>query len=168
LPVRVRTDELGVLTAVSAMRGQLAELLEHEHAPLAVAQGASGVSSETPLFTSLFNYRHNTGHGIEESWGVEGVRTLLTHDRTNYPLSVAVDDDGHGIGLAVDAVAPIDGHLVAALVSTAAESLVGALEAALAAGSDLPLSAVDVLGEAERRQLLVEWNDTAVEVPVGT
>ncbi|WP_460625145.1 condensation domain-containing protein, partial [Kitasatospora kifunensis] len=174
LPVRVRTDELGVLAAVSAMRGQLAELLEHEHAPLAVAQQASGVAGDRPLFTSMFNYRHNSGRPVAEDvdagddTGVEGIRTVFARERTNYPLSVAVDDDGHGIGLAVDAVAPVDPQAVGALLRTAVESLVAALEAALVAGSDLPLSAVDVLGEAERRQLLVEWNDTAVEVPVGT
>ncbi|MFD0474215.1 condensation domain-containing protein [Nonomuraea thailandensis] len=32
LPVRVRTHELTVLQAVSELRGQLARLLEHEHA----------------------------------------------------------------------------------------------------------------------------------------
>ncbi|MBV1955685.1 AMP-binding protein, partial [Streptomyces sp. BV333] len=33
---------------------------------------------------------------------------------------------------------------------------------------DRPLSAVDVLGEAERQRLLVEWNGTAAGVPSGT
>jgi amino acid adenylation domain-containing protein len=38
---------------------------------------------------------------------------------------------------------------------------------ALAAEPDAPVHAVRLLDEAERRQVLAEWNDTAVEVPSG-
>ncbi|MFD4948558.1 amino acid adenylation domain-containing protein, partial [Streptomyces sp. NPDC058409] len=171
LPVRVRLDEgAGVLAAVRAMRGQLAALLEHEHAPLALAQQASGVSGDTPLFTSLFNYRHNGGAGAGEvaGSGLEGIRTVFSRERTNYPLSVSVDDDGAGLSVAVDAVASVDARAVAAMVITAAGDVVVALEEALGGGEDLPLSAVEVLDEAVRGRLLVEWNDSSVGVPVGT
>ncbi|MFH9045097.1 condensation domain-containing protein, partial [Streptomyces mutabilis] len=136
LPTRARLDGgTGVLAAVQAMRGQLAALLEHEHAPLALAQQASGVPGDTPLFTSLFNYRHNTSpspeHSAAEDKDVQGFRTLLARERTNYPLSVAVNDGGQAMGLAVDAVAPVDPEAVAVLVVTAVESLVTALEGAL-------------------------------------
>ncbi|MET7766929.1 amino acid adenylation domain-containing protein [Streptomyces sp. NPDC005393] len=174
LPVRARVDELCALEAVTAMRGQLAGLLEHEHAPLALAQRASGVTGDMPLFTSMFNYRHSIGGrsdqgaNVARGAGFEGIRTVLVIDRTNYPLSVSVDDYGDGMTLAVDAVAPIDPHAVAGLMHTAATNLVTALEGAAEGGTDRPLRAVEVLGEAERHQMLVDWNEGAAQVPVAT
>ncbi|MFF8940664.1 AMP-binding protein, partial [Streptomyces paradoxus] len=142
----------------------------HEHAPLAVAQQASGVAGDVPLFTSLFNYRHNGGVGAGEGGGsgLEGIRTVFSRERTNYPLSVSVDDDGAELSLAVDAVASVDPRVVGTLVAGAAERVVAALEEALDGGADRPLVTVEVLGGAERRRLLVEWNGTATDVPVGT
>ncbi|MFD9036675.1 amino acid adenylation domain-containing protein, partial [Streptomyces sp. NPDC059567] len=137
LPVRVRMEASGVRAAVSAMRGQLAELLEHEHAPLVVAQRASGVTGDTPLFTALFNFRHNPGRSAEERAdkrrheGMDGMRAVFTRERTNFPLMVSVNDNGDLFTLAVDAVAPIDPRVVGEFVRTAAGNLVSALEAAL-------------------------------------
>ncbi|MFI6063458.1 amino acid adenylation domain-containing protein, partial [Streptomyces sp. NPDC051286] len=176
LPVRVRVDDADVLSAVDGMRAQLAALLEHEHAPLALAQQVSGVPADVPLFTALFNYRHNTapaaGTGEEQQGeGLAGIRTLFSRERTNYPLTVSVDDDGDGagIGLSVDAAAPIDPGAVALLLCTAVENLVAALEEALEDGRPrLPLGAVQVLGEDERRRVLVDWNDTAADVTAET
>ncbi|MFD9036706.1 condensation domain-containing protein, partial [Streptomyces sp. NPDC059567] len=165
LPVRIRTDELGALAAVSAMRGQLAELLEHEHAPLVVAQRASGVTGDTPLFTSFLNYRRNPGRGVDE--GMEGVRLLSVRERTNYPLVVLLDDYGDRTEVAVDSVAPIDSLAVCTLVRTAAGNLVSALEVALDGGPDLPLTSIEVLAEDERRRVLVGWNDTASDGSAG-
>ncbi|MFF3334803.1 amino acid adenylation domain-containing protein [Streptomyces sp. NPDC002888] len=168
LPVRLRTGELGALEAVSAMRDQLAELLEHEHASLALAQRASGLAGDTPLFTALFNYRHNPGGSERErderTRGFEGFEARFSRERTNYPLAVSVDDDGESIALAVDAVAGVDPHAVGRLVCTAAANLVTALEAALDGGPEQPLSSVHVLDEATAHHMLTEWNDTAVEV----
>ncbi|MBV1954789.1 hypothetical protein KUG12_10545, partial [Streptomyces sp. BV333] len=93
--------------------------------------------------------------------GLEGIRTVFSRERTNYPLSVSVDDDGTELSVSVDAVASVDAGAVAVMVGTAVEGLVSALEEALEGGADRPLSAVDVLGEAERQRLLVEWNGTA-------
>ncbi|MER7468583.1 amino acid adenylation domain-containing protein [Streptomyces sp. NPDC097981] len=174
LPVRVRVGGVSVMTAVAAMRAQLAALLEHEHAPLAVAQRASGVPSDTPLFTSLLNYRHNTpaasAEGAEagRDEGIEGIRRLFMRPRNNYPLTVAVDDNADSMGLVVDSVAPGDPDSVGRLVRTAVENLVAALESAMAGGPDQPLDTVEVLGRDELHQVLVEWNDTAAEAPVGS
>ncbi|WP_346115243.1 amino acid adenylation domain-containing protein, partial [Nonomuraea maheshkhaliensis] len=171
LPVRVRTHELTVLAAVSELRGQLARLMEHEHAPLALAQQVSGVSADTPLFTSFLNYRHNTGRDETGKGGdsgdggggggLDGIRLLLARERTNYPLGVAVEDDGDGLALTVDAVAPIDPEAVGRLLRTVTENLAAALEDALNGGPDVPLGGIDALGEDDMHRILHEWNDTS-------
>ncbi|MFF5307667.1 amino acid adenylation domain-containing protein [Streptomyces sp. NPDC013161] len=168
LPVRVRTGSTGVGEAVDGLRRQLAELLAHEHAPLALAQQASGIQGMSPLFTSLFNYRHNQiaaqAGGERKSVGLDGIAALLTRERTNYPLVVAVDDLGTGFRLTVDSVAPVDPQAVCALLRNATRNLVAALDT----GPGLPLAAVEVLGVDERDRVLNEGNDTAIETSAAT
>ncbi|MFE5039437.1 AMP-binding protein, partial [Streptomyces sp. NPDC056683] len=168
LPLRVRTGAGSVTEALSGMRQQLAELMAHEHAPLVLAQQASGVPGGSPLFTALFNYRHAQGGtpqvGAGLGPGLEGLRFLFSEGRTNYPLVAGVDDDGEQFQLSVDATAPADAEQVCALLRTCLDNLVTALE-------DDPqsrLDAVGVLDETEVARLLEQWNDTARAVPNGT
>ena len=162
LPVRVAVGAAGAAGAVAAMQQQLAGLLAHEHASLALAQKASGVPARAPLFTSLFNYRHtqplSTGDGRRSHF--EGINLVSNVDHTNYPVAVAVNDAGTQFMITVYAMAPAGPEQVCGLLHTAVENLAGALESA----PGTPLRAVGVLGEAERRQLVEGWNDTAVAV----
>ena len=57
LPLRLALGEIAVADALQATQAQLAALLRHEHAPLALAQRCSAVRAPTPLFSALFNYR---------------------------------------------------------------------------------------------------------------
>ncbi|TMQ85242.1 amino acid adenylation domain-containing protein, partial [Actinomadura soli] len=158
LPVRLRTGRVGVRAAIEQMRTQLAALLQHEHAPLAVAQQASGIVGNTPLFTSLFNYRHASLASDDSAQrAVEGVQTVFGQERTNYPLSVAVNDDGPaGLSFSVVAIDPIDPQAVGNLLRIAVTNLVDAL----LGGEDSALTAVEILDPAERERLIVEWNNT--------
>jgi amino acid adenylation domain-containing protein len=164
LPVRIRVDSRSAGEALNGMRGQLAELLVHEHAPLSLAQQASGVPGGSPLFTSIFNYRHSEAVAQSSGPGLAGVRLMRASDPTNYPVSVAVDDLGSGFALSAEAVAPVDAERICALLQTALNNLTAALEEA----PQTRLSAVGVLGEVERHQLVEEWNDTALEVASST
>ncbi|TMR03369.1 non-ribosomal peptide synthetase, partial [Nonomuraea turkmeniaca] len=169
LPVRVRTGQIGVRAAVEEMRTQLAALLEHEHAPLAVAQQAAGLVGDTPLFTSLFNYRHIAGNAAvqdTEADGqpvIQGIRTVFGQVRNSYPLTVSVNDAGpEGLSLTVLAVSSVDAREVGSLVCTAVENLATALTAALDGGPDAALSSVAVLDSAARDLVVEQWNDTSV------
>ena len=80
----------------------LAELLRHEHASLALAQRCSGVPAPAPLFTALLNYRHSPlrTRGCGAAAGLaRGSRCLAGEERTNYPLTLSVDDLGEGFAL---------------------------------------------------------------------
>jgi amino acid adenylation domain-containing protein len=172
LPVRVRAGAAGVADAVTTMQAQMAGLLLHEHASLALAQKASGVAAQVPLFTAILNCRHSprptrqngTGTGASSGSAMPGITMLFTKDPTNYPLMAAIDDTGTGFAISVDAVRPASAGQVCAMLNTAIKNLVDALEAT----PDQPLHSVDVLGAAERRRILAEWNDTVVPAPAAT
>jgi amino acid adenylation domain-containing protein len=167
LPVRVRLDA-GVEAALRAMHGQLAELLVHEHASLALAQRCSGVRAPAPLFTSLLNYRRGGGgKGAAAPARARGaarpaVERIFSEERTNYPLALAVDDGGErGIGLQAQTPASVGAARVCALVHRAVEALVEALEAA----PDRAARSLDVLPEAERRRVVEAWSGTEAAHP---
>ena len=165
LPVRVRVGQQGAASALAGLQAQLAGLLAHEHAPLPLAQQASGVAAPAPLFTTFLSYRHSTSQPQDrEASALEGIHLLHGTDRTNYPLAVSVDDRGDGFAVTVDAVAPAVPEQLCALLVTALDGLVTALEQAPAT----PLHQVAVLEPAERAQLLAGWNDTSRPVPAAT
>jgi non-ribosomal peptide synthetase component F len=163
LPVRIRVRGEGAEASVRRAHMQLADLMRHEHGSLALAQRCSRVPAPAPLFTSLFNYRYSPEVGKASSpeklraW--EGMKVLYVEERTNYPLTFSVDDLGQGFMLTAQTEAWVGPKRVCEYMSRALESLTGALEAEPRA----VLSRLEVLPERERRQVLYDWNDTALE-----
>ncbi|HEV3051693.1 MAG TPA: amino acid adenylation domain-containing protein, partial [Longimicrobium sp.] len=165
LPVRVRVAEEGAEATVRRTQALLASLVRHEHASLALAQQMSGVPAPEPLFSALFNYRHAEAmaRSGEEGGSTRGPRqSMYVMDRSNYPLTLSVNDLGDRFTLSVQAEAEVGAERVCALMHQALAGLVEALEQA----PERPLESIEVLPEAERRQLLEAWNRPAAEVPV--
>jgi amino acid adenylation domain-containing protein len=165
LPVRIGVGEETVEAAVRRTHALLADLLRHEHASLALAQRSSGVAAPAPLFTSLLNYRYSGARGRSQAQQAgqarEGVRSLRMQERTNYPVTLSVDDLGEEFTLEAQVAAPADAEQVCRMMHTALERLVEALEVA----PGRAIGTLDVLPEAERRIVVEEWNRTEAEVP---
>jgi amino acid adenylation domain-containing protein len=158
LPVRIDIGAKNVTQSVQETHALLTQLLRHEHAPLVLAQRCSSVSAAAPLFTSLLNYRHSAvpEADAETTLAWEGVEVLAGEERTNYPLTLAVDDLGEGFSLTVQVGNSVPAQRVCDYMRTALENLVEALENAPATA----INAIEVLPADERNQLLVEWNNT--------
>src|SRR6266850_2315894 len=168
LPVRIRICEEGVETSVRRTHSQLAELLRHEHASLALAQRCSGVPAPVPLFSALLNYRHSSDVSktslAEKRLAWEGIKRLHAEERTNYPFTMSVDDlDSKGLRLTGQVQVSIGAMRVCEFMHRALEGVADALEKE---PSKL-INSVQILPEAEERQVLVEWNDTRVEYGEG-
>lgn len=80
--------------ALKATHARLVALLRHEHASLAQAQRCSAVPAGAPLFTAMLNYRYTGQAGVEELQARTGMRVLGGKERSNYPFSLSIDDDG--------------------------------------------------------------------------
>ncbi|WP_260326197.1 condensation domain-containing protein, partial [Paraburkholderia atlantica] len=164
LPVRLALDETGVAASVRSTHAQLSELLAHEHASLALAQRYSGVAAPAPLFSALLNYRHNRpaatpGSGMDDV--LSGVEWLGGEERTNYPVSLSVEDYGEALGLTAQLAKPVSADRVCGYMQRALEQLAEALEHA----PTTPVRELDILPAGERNYLLEDLNRTAAAYP---
>ena len=159
LPVRIAMGEENVLNGLRHTHTLLSQLLLHEHAPLALAQRCSALAAPIPLFSSMLNYRQDAA--VKAHALLEGMQWLDFEERSNYPLSLSVDQLGEGFALTVQVVAGIDPQRVCTYMHTALERVVDAWGNVPAT----PLRSLDVMPEAERHRLLVEWNDTSADYP---
>jgi len=166
LPVRMQVGGEGAEASVRKMHEELGELLRYEHASLALAQRCSGVAAPMPLFTGLLNYRHagklgrgGEGEGGEEEKAWMGVEVLGGEERTNYPFTLSIDDEGGRFGLVAQVQRPVGARRVCGYMKRALESLVEALERE----PRRALRSLEVVPEEEREQLVNGWNQTERE-----
>ena len=164
LPVRIPIGELGAQESVLKAHRLLAGLMHHEHASLALAQRCSGVPAPAPLFTSLLNYRHSGLRAkAERPRALEGVRSLDREARTNYPLTLSVEDLGEALGLTASAVASVGAERVCAMMERALEQLV----VGTGDGSGPPRGAVGCTASSRASQAVSGMERDGGGVPEG-
>ncbi|KAF9556313.1 hypothetical protein EC968_008316 [Mortierella alpina] len=154
LPIRVDVEGSSVLDCVRKVQMDLARLLEHEQASLAIAQRCSGVPFGRPLFSSILNYRHNTAPAREIRKRL-GIEIITAHRRTNYPFAMSVEDFGSSLGVTAKVAQPYDPSIICGYMQQALHNLVEALEHA-------PQTHVQTLSimPAEEWDLIIHsWNE---------
>ncbi|MDC8759689.1 non-ribosomal peptide synthetase [Janthinobacterium fluminis] len=149
LPLRIRLGSQDVEQCLRQTHAALTGLLHHEHASLSLAQRCSALPGGTPLFSALLNYRYvpKAAEGAAAIW--EGMDILGSEERTNYPLTLSVDDLGEDFALVAQVTKSIGARRLCGYMHEAVSGVVAAL-------ADRPRQLVCELGimaEAERQQL---------------
>jgi amino acid adenylation domain-containing protein/FkbM family methyltransferase len=162
LPVRIRLPVAMPLIAwLREIRAQWIDVRPHEHTALLKVRDWSEIPAGTPLFETLLvfeNYLLNTA--LQRQGGAWEKREVRLHAQTNYPLTMAGYQEPELLLVLAydrrrfddDAMARMLGHFRNLL-----ENIV--------ANPERRLAEIAMLDETERRQLLVEWNDTRGDYP---
>ncbi len=163
LPIRVEAGQTSVRQAIAEVYRNLGELLVHEQASLALAQRCSGVDTALPLFSTLLNYRHSNQPEVSFSnndW--KGMRIIVgDEERSNYPITLTIDDFGNGFGFTTQCVDGVDPEQINVYMLAAVEVLTEMLRSS----PDLPLSRISIFSDTEHQKILHDWNSTKIEYP---
>ena len=158
LPVRIRLGTHSVEECLRQTHKALTGLLHHEHASLSRAQRCSGLTGSTPLFSVLFNYRYTEAMEGEVPAAWEGMEVLSSRERSNYPVAIAVDDEGKGFKIGAQITAAVGARRLCGLMAEAVRGLV----AALAERPAMRMSALELL-PADELALLMQWGRNVPE-----
>ncbi|WP_186057013.1 amino acid adenylation domain-containing protein [Burkholderia gladioli] len=158
LPLRQELKPSSWTELIRQTFGTELEVIRHRHYPYFQIQLDN---DRTALYEVAFNYVNF--HVYESLAGHAGFEARGGHgfEATNFPFGVSFGDmsSGLSIDLKLDAsrFSPAQGARILAYY-------VAALEA-IAADAQADHSRADLLSRAEREQLLVHWNDTAMPFP---
>jgi amino acid adenylation domain-containing protein len=165
IPLRARlAPDERLLPWLAGIQERQLEARQFEHSSLVEVQGWSGVPRDRPLFESLMAFE---GSLVDPSLevGIEDVRVLdaSANHVSRAPVTFVARPDGGRLHLTLtwdrQRFEPSEpgrwiGHLLT-------------LFRGMAEDPDRTLAGLPLLAEAERHQLSVEWNDTAVAFPPG-
>ncbi|WP_122857154.1 non-ribosomal peptide synthetase, partial [Pseudomonas viridiflava] len=164
LPLRIELGSQSVRDAVLDTHRRLTGLLAHEHAQLALAQRCSALPAGAPLFNTLLNYRHSAAHKAADNATVQawqGIEVLNAEERSNYPLTLSVDDLGEGFSFTAQATPGIEPQRICDYLHEALTHVILALEQQ----PDTDMTQLAILPAAERQELLSVFNDTRRDYP---
>src|SRR3990172_4448771 len=162
LPLRVGIrEDMPLAGWLQSIQARAVEMRQYEHSPLLQVHGWSEVPRGTPLFESILVFENFPLQaalaGGDDSLSIGDARSEAS---TNYPLTViASAGERLAVEIAYD-VARFDGATVRRMLQHLRVLLEG-----MAGDPQRRLRELPMLTEAERRQVLVEWNDTSVEYP---
>ena len=162
LPVRAQfSPQVVTLAWLKDFQEKLVEVRQYEHSPLVDVQGWSEVPRGHPLFQSLVVFEN---HPVDASvWGQDGIlqiSNMRVVAPTNYPLAIVVVPRMElSIRVRYDS-RRFDGASISRILGHFNTLLEG-----IVANPGGRLAELPMLTEAERQQVLYEWNVTAAEYP---
>ncbi|MDT5270274.1 MAG: hypothetical protein QOH49_2460, partial [Acidobacteriota bacterium] len=166
LPLRVHLDgDAALLDWLKGMQSDQAEARVYEYSPLMQVQGWGEVPRGVPLFESIMafeNYPAAASLSAQEEEGLQ-VTELSSIENANYPLGFNVAPGAEMLLQLSYDHALFDAETAARMLGHVQNVLTS-----FVANPRRRLKEISLLSEAERRTLLVEWNQTKTEYPNET
>jgi amino acid adenylation domain-containing protein/non-ribosomal peptide synthase protein (TIGR01720 family) len=162
--VQVRRDQ-PVVDWLKALQARQVEQKQYEYSPLVKIQEWSALGSGQALFESLLVFENYPvdASGLRERSGTLKVSGSRISERTNYPLTVlATPGSSLAVHIAYDRQR-FEARTITGMLGHLANLLEG-----MALRPEGAVSELSLLGEAERQQVLHEWNATRRDYPDGS
>ena len=168
LPIALRLEGT-VKDYLERVYEELSILVNYEQVNLAEIKGLTRLKDgNVPLFNTLINYRYSLMDAESEDDALferMGISVVGSQERTNYPLSLSVDDFGETFALSVQIADELKVGTETILDYT--QRAIGELTDVLETGSSVSVGEVGILPNREI-ELLDSWNRTEVEYPAET
>ncbi|MFD9741897.1 amino acid adenylation domain-containing protein, partial [Umezawaea sp. NPDC059074] len=160
LPTRTRVpDDVDTTIWLQQLQAAQTESRRFDFVSLAELRSCSDVPSGATLFDSVVVFENYPLNDVAEIGGIQ-VLEVQARDTTTFPLTLsAVVDDRLHLDLAHDP------RLFDADTARSIADRLHLLVDAIATDPDRPVAALPWMTDDERRQVLVDWNSTAVDVP---